>query len=193
MPLRSGKEFTSCTANRIFHWQTRQADPISTSVNLGLLIQAAFALEDEHFEQGLSDCEGLGVSLRPLSPLTEFDTDTEPESSNHPAYPSGNSGPQSVQVEKKRRNAAANKRRSRKRVKTAASGHQPHAYAASPSTVKHHVDESDTLHVAADMGDFSASGSGSWVGKRKEGAKKTPWTVPELLDEGFKVIEWDGR
>ena len=193
MQLRSGKQFTPCATNHIFYWQTRHADPVSTSVDLGSLIQTAFTLEDERFEQGLSDCEGLGVLLRPPSLLIQCETDTEPESSNHPTYPSGIPGSRSVPVEKKCRNAAANKCRSRKRVKTSTSGHQPHAYAARPSTVKQHVNEYDALHAPADAGSFSASGSGSWVGKRKEGAKKTPWTVPELMDEGFKVIEWDGR
>jgi hypothetical protein len=195
MPLRSGKEFNPHATKRVFNWLTRQADPVSTSVKVEPLIQAAVALEDDHFEQSLSDSEGLGVSLRPLSPLTEYETDTEPEVSDHPSSSRnpgpGNPGP--LSIDKKRRNAARGKRRARKRAKTAASGHQPHTYAANPSTVQHHVKESDVLHVCADAGGFSASGSGSWVGKRKEGAKKEPWTVPELLNEGFKVIEWDGR
>jgi hypothetical protein len=192
MPLRSGKQFLACALSRVLQWGTRQAEPVPTAVDVEPLIQAVFALEDQRFEQGLSDCEGLEVSQRPLSPLTECETsDAESEALDHPTHPSGNPGPHSI--EKKRRNASANKRRARKRVKTATTGHQLHTYAANPSTVKHHVKHSDTLHIPADAEGFSASGSGSWVGKRKTGTKKTPWTVPELLNEGCRVIEWDGR
>ena len=188
---KAAADFTPPVLNRILRWQARQADPVSTSVNLEPLIQAATALEDTHFEQGLPDCEGLGVSPRPPSPLTECESDTEPQVSDHREDPSVDHQPESV--EKKHRSASAKNRRAKKRAKTAASGHQPHAYAANPSTVKHHVKESDAVHVVADAGSFPAAGSGSWVGKRTEGAKGTPWTLPELLDEGFMVIEWDGQ
>jgi hypothetical protein len=28
---------------------------------------------------------------------------------------------------------------------------------------------------------------------RKKGTKKEPWSVPELLEEEFTIVEWDGR
>ena len=57
----------------------------------------------------------------------------------------------------------------------------------------HHAEELPPLNIQIDAGDFPASGSGAWVGKRKKGAKNTPWTVPELVQDGFEIIEWDGR
>jgi hypothetical protein len=167
---------------------------VATSVDLEPLIQAASALEDERFEQGFSDCEGLGVSTRPPSPLTECETDAEPESCRITPKTSLQTPASVGQMKKNVAAVAAKNHRAKKRAKTAASGPPAaYAYVANPSTVKHHVKESDAIHVAADAGGFSAAGSGSWVGKRKDGVKKTPWTVPELLDEGFEVIEWDGR
>jgi hypothetical protein len=188
---KAGTDFAPAVIKRLLRWQSRQANPVTTSVDLEPLIQAASALEDERFEQGFSDCEGLGVSTRLPSPLTECETDAEPELSDHREDLPANQPPWSV--EKKRCSSSTKNRCAKKRAKTAASGHQPHAYAANPSTINHHVKESDAIHAAIDAGGFSASGSGSWVGKRKDGVKKAPWTVPELLHAGFEVIEWDGR
>lgn len=178
-------------------------------------MQSAIAREDARFEQGEDDSEGLGVTSRPSSPLTETESDCEAEVPTQPAglgvvsRPSsplteiesdsgaevpaqpdlGSSGPSDA---KKRRNEGAKKRRAKKRARLASSGHQPHAYAANPSTVAHRAEELKPLQVLADARDFPSSGSGSWVGRRQDGAKKVPWTVPELVEMGFTFVEWDG-
>lgn len=150
-------------------------------------MQDAVACEDDRFEQGVGDSEGLEVLLRPLSPLTEIESDDEAEA---PDLILPSSGLQSV--DKKRRNAAANKRRAKRRRRLASSGHRPHDYIADPSTATHHAEELQPLRVPMDAKDFPASGSGSWVGQRQKGAKQEPWTVPELAKENFTFIEWDG-
>lgn len=94
---------------------------------------------------------------------------------------------------KKRRNAGAKMCHAEKRVKHATSGHQPHTYAASPSTVVHHAKELKPLKVPADAMGFTAAGSGSWVGVRKDAAKKVPWTVTDLINGGFTFVEWNSR
>jgi hypothetical protein len=108
------------------------------------------------------------------------------------AEPHPSSGMQ-PSAKKRRRNAGANKRRAKKRVQLASSGHQPHAYAANPSTAAHHAEELKPLRMPADAVSFPASGSGSWVGQRKNGAKKKPWTVTDLVEKEFTFVEWDGR
>jgi hypothetical protein len=187
MRLRSGAEFAPYDLKHNFHPRSLPENPISTSVNVEPLLQGAAALEDLRFEEGVGDTEGLGVTSRPPSPLTENESEdgTEVPAQPHPSF-----GTQSGA--KKRRNAGANKRRAKKRATLASSGHQPHTYAAHPSTAKHHAEELQPLRVTADAKDFPASGSGSWVGQRKSGAKKEPWSVPDLEENKFTFIEWDG-
>lgn len=119
--------------------------------------------------------------------LTENESEDEAESL-HPTTSDTQSNA------KKRRNAGAKKRRAKKRARFASSGHQPHAYAAKPSTVSHHAEEMKPLRVSSDAKDFPASGTGSWVGQRRnDAAKKEPWTVAELVKNNFTFVEWDGQ
>ena len=185
MRLRSGLDFAPYTLKIASGPRPLHQDPITTAVDVEPLLQVAIIQENLRFDQGEDDSEGLGVSSRPPSPLSE----NEPEDDAEQQHPT--SGPQ--QPSKKRRNSATNKCRARKRVKLASSGHQPHTYAANPSTTMHHAEKQRPLRISADAGQFPASGSGSWVGLRKKGAKKTPWTVSELIEKGFTFIEWDGR
>jgi hypothetical protein len=190
MEHSSGKIFAPYDRKRTFRWQTSHTEPVSTLVDTEPLIQAAVLHENECFEQGAGDSEGLDVSLRPLSPLTDLESDDDTETPDQPIQPTGqSSGPRSI--EKRRRNASANRRRSKKRVKVASSSHGPLTYAAKLSVAKHYAEELQPLRASIDVGTFPASGSGSWVGKR--GRKGKPWTMPELICEGFSVIEWDGR
>ena len=192
MLLHSGKAFLPYALKNAFHCRSLQPELISTVVDAEPLIQAAVAQEDERFEQGADDSEGLGVSMRPLSPLTESESDDEVDAPDLLSQTTDqNSGARSI--DKKRRNAAANKRWSKKRAKIASSSHGPHIYAANPSIAMHHAEAVKPLRVPVDAETFPVSSSGSWVGKRKKGFKNKPWTLPELLDEGFSMIEWDGR
>jgi hypothetical protein len=168
---------------------------IQTPVSTWPLLKLAVAEEDLRFTQGACDSEGLEVSSRPMSPLTELESDSSgceaPEIDTSERHaPSVNLG--TASVEKRRRNAAAGRRRAKKRVKSTSSGHGPHSYAANPPVVKHRAEELPPLNTPIDAAQLPASGSGAWVGKRQKGTKKTLWTVPELLQDGFEVIEWDG-
>jgi len=191
MHLRSGNTFLPYTLEHV-SWQQPQPELIPTLVDAEPLVQIAAAREDKRFEEGADDSEGWGVSMRPPSPLTESEPDEEVTPSDPPPQiASQTSAPRSV--EKKRRNAAANKRRSMKRARIALSGHGPHAYVAKPSTATHHAEQLKPLQVPTNAEAFPASSSGSWVGKRKTCTKNEPWTLSELLDDGYSVIEWDGR
>lgn len=186
MRLRSGAEFAPYYLKRAHCPPAPSLDsPISTVVDVEPLLRGATAQEDLRFEEGEDDSEGVGVTSTPL-------TESEDEG-GVPAQPQlrPTSGTQSGA--KKRRNARANERRAKKRVRLATSGHQPHAYAANPTTAAHHAEELKPLRVSADAEHFPASGSGSWVGVRKKGVKKRPWTVAELVEKKFTFVEWDGR
>lgn len=206
MRLRSGAEFAPYALRNTFLHGTVPDNPISTTVNVEPLLQEAAALEDRRFVQGEDDTEGLGVTSRPSSPLTESESESEAPALPHPtsgsqpaakrrrsagaALPHPTSGPQSAA--KRHRSAGAKKRRADKRTKLATSGHQPHSYAASPSVAVHHAEEQSPLRVSADAENFPAAESGSWVGLRKTETKKTPWDVSELVKHGFTFVEWDG-
>ena len=190
MPLCSGQEFAPYAPKHVPCWKAAPADPILTPVDVQPLIQHAVEIEDQRFESGVDDFEGVGLSSRPMSPLTELESDDGLEL---PDQQPRNFGPGPDHVEKKRRNAAAHARRAKKRVKAATSAHGPHDYAAKPSTTIHHSEDLPPLQVPVDASSLPTSGSGSWTGKRKKGTKKIPWTLPELLKDDFVIVEWDGR
>ena len=183
MQLRSGASFAPYDLKPTFRHLARLGNPIPTPVNVEPLVQAAAASEDLHFEEGGDDSEGLGVSPRPLTPPTDLDSEDEAAA----LCPSSD-----VQPAAKKRPDGAKMRRSKKRIRLASSGHRPHTYTANPSVVAHRAEELKPLRAPADARELPASGSGSWVGQRKEGAKKKPWTVPELVGNNFTFIEWDG-
>ena len=187
MRLWSGTEFAPYDLKHTFHPQSLPENPISTSVNFEPPLQGATASEDLRFEQGADDSEGLGVTSRPPSPLTEVESEdgVEVQAQAHPSFGTQPSA-------KKRRNAGANRRRAKKRATLASSGHQPHTYAACPLTSKHHAEELKPLWVSVDAEIFPAAGSGSWVGLRKNEAKNEPRTVSNLLECGFTFVKWDG-
>ena len=187
MQLRSGAEFAPYYLKHAFRSYATPDNPISTPVDVKPLIQSAVAQEDVRFERGEDDSEGLGVTSRPPSPLTDLESDDEAGASDQPRPSS-----EMQTGAKKRRRAGANRRRAKKRTRLATSGHQPHAYAASPYTAKYRAEELKPLRVPEDANDFPASESGSWVGLRKSGAKKKPWSVSDLVEKGFTFVEWDG-
>jgi hypothetical protein len=190
MQLCSGQDFAPYTLKHLPCQKATPADPILTPVDVQPLVQHAVEIEDQRFESGVDDFEGVGLSSRPMSPLTKLESDNELALPNQRPQ---SFGPGPDHVKKKRRNAAAHVRRAKKRIKAATSGHGPHAYAANPSTAAHHSEDLPPLRVPVDASSLPTSGSGSWTGKHKKGTKKTPWTVPELLKDDFAIVEWDGQ
>lgn len=194
MRLRSGVEFAPYFPKRTTQHCAPLDIPISTTVSVEPLLQGAAALEDSHFERGGDDSEGLGVTSRPSTPVNDTESESEDSSSaERPAQPLSSSGKQPTGSVRKHRTAGAIKRRAKKRVKRATSGHRPLAYAANPSSVSHHAEALKPLQVPADAESFPASRSGSWVGRRKKGVRKGPWTVQDLIKKDFTFVEWDGR
>jgi len=189
MHLRSGVSFGPYGLKLTLQPRAAPENPISTPVDVEPLLQEAAALEDLRYEQGEDDSEGLGITSRPSSPLTEVESEGEADSEVL-AQPQPGIGTPSGS--KKRRNEGASRRRAKKRAALASSGHKPHIYAANPSVTKHHAEELKPLLVSKDAKNFPASGSGSWVGLRKKGAMKRGSTVSELAERSFAFVEWDG-
>ena len=110
-----------------------------------------------------------------LSPLTSLESDNDIETPDPPPNPLARAlGPDLLT-------------KMTKHSCKQASGHGAHTYVAKPSTVKHHTDALQPLQVLIKVKSFPASASGSWVCKRSQGAKKEPWTIPELVSDGFVV------
>jgi hypothetical protein len=189
MPLRSSEEFIPYILKHVPYWKTNPTNVVPTSIDVQPLVRIAVTQEDQRFEEGADDSEGFGISSRPSSPLTELESDWDDDSK----VPDPPVEDFSLPVEQKRKKESAKTRRAQKRAKRAASDHRPHSYAANPTTATHHAQELPPLQVPVDAETFPASASGSWVGKRTKGTSKKPWTVPELLHEDFRIIEWDGR
>jgi hypothetical protein len=189
---RSREGFAPYNLKRPFCPRAFLGNPIPTQVNVEAFLQGAVAREDARFEHGEDDSEGLEVTSRPSSPLTEVESVVESEEEAD-ALTQRHPSPGLQPSTKKRRNEGAKMRRAKKRVKHATSGHQPHTYAARPSTVAYRAKELKPLKAPADAENFPAAGSGSWVGIRKGSAKRVPWTVADLVDDGFTIVEWDGR
>lgn len=192
MRLRSGVEFTPYYPKRVAWYRAPLDIPIPTTVSVEPLLRDATALEDSHFEHGGDDSEGFGVTSRPSTPVTDVESE-DSSSAEPPPQPPPSSGKQPTGGVRKHRAAGAVKRRAKKRVKLATSGHRPLAYAANPPLVMHHAEALKPLQVPADVESFPASGSGSWVGLRKKGVRKRPWTVQDLIKKDFTFIQWDGR
>lgn len=168
------------------------------------------------------DAEGVELSSRPPSPLAEYSYESsvakedpdaiweppqppstkrahqiETSTADAPETSSGakrfrnDEGDASATPSTDHRKASAKKRRSKKRTSHAQSEHPVSSYAAKPSVVER-LPTLPALAAKVDAGELPKSLEGSWIGKRVIFERDTPWTLEELLQAGFRVIEWDG-
>jgi hypothetical protein len=160
--------------------------PITTLADVASLLQTATRLEDEKFAEGGDDADGFELSSRPPSPLTELeDGDISGDEKDHPTAPG-------AVTDKERRKKAAKKRRSLRCIARARSGHAATSYTSDPSAHEK-LEYSSAIELRMDVQELASSSKGSWVGKRSQGEKATPWTLEELEERDFTLIEWDGR
>lgn len=226
MITRSGKKLFSGFFRKIRLLPPKAGPPIQTSSSVDQLVQIASDLQDKRFmETEADDAEGVELSSRPPSPLTEYDYESsvaeedpdaiweapQPPSAkrarqNEPSIadaPESSSGPKRLRNDegdgspapstsyKERRKASAKERRSKKRASHAQSEHPVSSYAAKPSVVER-LPTLPALAAKVDAGELPKSLEGSWIGKRVILERDTAWTLEELLQAGFRVIEWDG-
>lgn len=168
-----------------------QAEAILTGVNVEGFFYKAVAGESRRFEEDEDDLDGIDVALRPDSPLTELESDSETslgDASQSPEYNKAAPG----QAEKERKRKRNQKRRQKKRVRKAESSHKPDEYAAKPHVVKDVVKTAETVKVTGDAINLPTTSGGSWVGKRQPGIGDEPWKLEELHKLEFQYLKWDG-
>lgn len=169
------------------------------------------------------DAEGVELSLRPPSPHAEYEPSLSEEDADavwespqppsikrnrefEPSSPGPSSGTRRSRNEeggsgldaaphvsrKEHRKLSSKKKRSMKRIANAQSEHPVTTYVAKPSVVER-LPDLPPLAANMDAQKLPKSLEGSWVGKRVTHDRDTPWTLNELQQQGFQVVEWDGR
>ena len=220
MQTRSGKKLVANFLRKIRLLPPQPELPIQTSVSVDELIHAASDLQDRWFMEGRDDAEGIELSSRPSSPFTEHEPSVAGEDTNavwespqslgvkrhmefEPSVPGTSSGGKRSRNEEDDSNTApcalnkdrgklsSNKRCSKKRIAKAQSAHPATSYAAKPSVVER-LPTLPPLTTSVDAQKLPKSLEGSWIGKRVTHDRDTPWTLDELRQQGFQVVEWDG-
>ncbi|KAJ7725471.1 hypothetical protein B0H16DRAFT_1736133 [Mycena metata] len=201
---RSGAQFSPYELLNLPN-SLRSFEIIRTNISLDALLHDAVADDDLYAaeqeaanynpEDDWEDVDDPDSTLPPSppSPLTPLTPSSSPTSSavpspqaSRPASPA----PSSVPVEKARGKQQAAVRRSRRRQRQHA-GETP--YDKRPDarySQSHRQQESHTVHF--DLADAPAA-AGAWVGRQRANATHRLRTLPELLDEGGEVVEWNGR
>jgi len=207
LQTRSGCSFTPFNLWNVRTAETEQDEPIHALIDLDPLLHTACKLEDARFLTNADDAEGIELSSRPPSPLTPLPSDYESDEEHTPPLLSASplSGDNlnsrcgetaapgaSGSIEKRRKRAGANNRRSRRRIEKATSGHTPHSYVAEPSLVEALTKDTEPIQLDIDASGLPSSSTGSWTGKRRKESRTTPWTPEELIELGFTEITWDG-
>ncbi|KAJ7701071.1 hypothetical protein B0H16DRAFT_1748814 [Mycena metata] len=201
---RSGAQFSPYELLNLPN-SLRSFEIIRTNISLDALLHDAVADDDLYAaeqeaanynpEDDWEDVDDPDSTLppSPTSPLTPLTPSSSPTSSavpspqaSRPASPS----PSAVPVEKARGKQQAAVRRSRRRQRQHA-GETPYDKRPDPRySQSHRQQEPHTVHF--DLADAPAA-AGAWVGRRRANAERRHRTLPELLDEGGEVIEWNGR
>ena len=144
------------------------------------------------------DADAVWESPQPLS--TKRHRELEPSSPDAPGLSSGGKRSRSEEGDSNtaprmskedRDKLSSKKRRSKKRIARAQSEHPVTSYAAKPSVVER-LPALPPLATNMDARKLPKSQEGSWVGKRVTHGRDTPWTLDELRQQGFQVVEWDG-
>lgn len=168
-----------------------QAEAIASGVNVEGFFSQAVADERRRFEEDEGDIDDIDVALRPDSPLTEQESDSE-TSLSHASHPPEYTRALPGQAEKERKRKRSQKRRQRKRIRVAESSHKPDEYAAQPRVVKDKVRAAETVKVTGDAINLPTTSGGSWVGKRQPGIGDEPWKLEELQKLDFQYLKWNG-
>lgn len=181
---------------------------LRVGAEIDTLLQAAFVADQRRAADGIDDSEGAevwplpsGGSRGPIeSPLStppsspdvsaaslpfETPTPTKPPTAAAPSA----SQPASARVLKQR--AGKRKRQARGRQEEA---HDPLWTQISPA-LSHRWSQPHELKATFSVIQLPATSRG-FQGKRpalKPRDRAAPWTLPELKDLGFRLVEWDGR
>ncbi len=167
--------------------------PILTNVDVEDYVASAVREEDKRFEaDDMDDAEGIELSLRPPSPLTDCDSgvDSDPEPDDVSLPPSAIAPPGSAEKARKRKHS--NKQRQKKRIRLAQDVvHPAELYTAQPRIIESKLKEGRVYKVLGDISKLPTTSGGSWIGKKQQGIGEEPWELPTLLnDVNFNYIDW---
>lgn len=176
------------------------AQPILSDINVESYVAMAVHAEDKRFEEDdMDDAEGVELSLRPPSPLTDLDPDLDSDSDT------GSLGtPEAGQItqaapppggaEKARKRKRSNQQRKKKRARSAKDStlHPAELYTAQPRVATSKLKEGKVYKISGDISNLPTTSGGSWIGKKQQGIGDEPWELPTLMDAKFKYLEWNG-
>ncbi|KAJ7169284.1 hypothetical protein C8R43DRAFT_1121165 [Mycena crocata] len=212
---RSGAQFSPYELDGI-RINGRRCEIVCTAVSLDAVLAEAIAAADRREAQ--LDAEGdvaaqqddewedVDILSRPPSPLSSTLSSaptsrscspppTASSSSARPPPPAASSScgahqrshPSQFEAEHKRRGAAA--RRSARNRKRAAKS--PYEFAPDMRYSQDYREQSPHS-VDFDAAELPRSGGGAWVGPRSTTSRRF-YTLPELLEDGYEYVEWNGR
>lgn len=155
---------------------------------------------DYEYESSVAEEDSDATRESAQPPSVKRTREIEPSTPDAPEQSSGakrfrndegdtNTAPPTSKQE--RRKLSAKQRRSKRRISKAQSEHPVSSYAAKPSVVER-LPALPPLAGNVDAGELPKSLEGSWVGKRVTHDRDTPWTLEELQQDGFRIVEWDG-
>lgn len=175
--------------------------PIVSLVNIEAFVSDAVRREDQMFEDDATDdTEGIELSLRPPSPLTNSDSDSEseesePNSSSKLGFTEDNAPPAPPPggAEKARKRRRSKQKRKEKRIRKAHEiEHPAGVYTAKPRTVQSKLKDGEVYKISGDISNLPTTSGGSWIGKRQQGIGETPWEIPLLMKANFQYLKWNG-
>ncbi|KAJ7776201.1 hypothetical protein B0H16DRAFT_1712578 [Mycena metata] len=202
---------------------TRPIEIIRLKTSLDALLQQSIAEADlhAHYQDGLrADDEDDGwedddVESRSPSPLTEPPTTPPPSIPSSPALPASLSPSESIPplnpspppsaspppstrppqpslpgVERRRKNERAQARRSTRRQKLATQS-TPYDRNLNPRHTQEYRREA-SHSTSFNLADAPVA-AGAFVGRRSKRPTRCIRTLPELLDNGDELVEWNGR
>lgn len=177
------------------------AQPIMSDINVEGYVTMAVHAEDKRFEEdSTDDAEGVELSLRPPSPLSDLDSggldsDSDTVSLSTPeAGPSTKPAPPPGGSEKARKRKRSNQQRKEKRTRLAKDStfHPAECYAAQPRVADTKLKEGKVYKILGDVSRLPMTSGGSWIGKKQQGIGDEPWTLPTLMNAEFEYLEWNG-
>lgn len=175
------------------------AQPILSNTDVEGCVTAAVHTEDQHFEEdGWDDAEGVELSLRPPSPLTNLDSDPDSDSDTASLSvptrgPNTDVLPLPGDVEKTRKRRRSKKQRRDKRIRRAReTSHPAELYTTPPRIAENKLEGGKVYRILGDVSKLPTTSGGSWIGKRQQGIGEEPWKLPTLMDANFQYLEWNG-
>ena len=207
METRSGRSAAPAFLRKIRILPPRPESSVAADVSVDDLLRAAGESQQRRFAEEADDAEGFELCSRPPSPCSD-DERSDGEGggviweSRSPANCPGSDPPLASNTGKRprgdedgmsrddRRKLDSKRRRSAGRIAQAQQPRPSSSYAPKRSALER-VRDPHPLKVDVNAKKLPKS-EGSWIGKRVASERSTPFELDELIEDGFKVVLWDG-